>query len=49
MEELKLSVKTKRRASEKKGKSECRFRSIIRYKNTCQVSTAYILLEFPCS
>jgi len=42
-------VKTKRRVSEKKGRSEHKFRLIIRLKNTCQVSTAYILLEVPCS
>ena len=49
MEELNLSVKTKRRASEKTGRSECKFRLIIRLGNTCQVSTSYILLEIPCS
>jgi len=45
MEELELSVKTKRRASDKKGKSEHMFRLIIRLRNTCQISTAYLLLE----
>jgi len=49
MEELGLSVKTKRRASEKKGRSERKFRLIIRLGITCQVSTSYILLEIPCS
>jgi len=49
MEELKLSVKTKRRASEKGGRSECKFRLITRLGNTWQVSTAYILFEVPCS
>ena len=44
MEELNLSAKTKGRASEKTGKSECKFRLIIRLRITCQVSTAYILL-----
>ena len=33
MEELGLSVKTKRRVSEKKGKSECKFRLIITVKD----------------
>jgi len=45
MEELKLSAKTKRRANEKTGRSECKFRLIIRLRITCQVSTAYILLD----
>jgi len=49
MERVELGVKTKKRASEKTGKSECKFRLIIRLRNTCQVSTAYILLELPCS
>jgi len=49
MKELGLSVKTKRRASEKKGKSEHKFGLIIRLGITCQVSTSYILLELPCS
>jgi len=49
MKELKLSVETKERASEKRGKSECKFRLIIRLRITCQVSAAYILLEVPCS
>jgi len=48
MKELKLSVKTKRRASEKTGKSEPKFRLMIRLGITCQVSTTYILLEVPC-
>ena len=48
-EEVWLSAKTKKRASEKRGKSKCKFRLIIRLRNTCQVSTAYILLEVPCS
>jgi len=48
MEELGLSAKTKKRASEKEGRSECKFRLIIRLRITCQVSTAYILLEVPC-
>jgi len=48
-EELGLSVKTKGRESKKKGKSEHKFRLIIRLRNTCQVSKAYILLELPCS
>ena len=38
-----------KRASEKEGRSECNFRLIIRLRNTCQVSPAYILLEVPCS
>jgi len=42
-------VKTKERASEKRGKSEHKFRLIIRLRITCQLSTAYILLEVPCS
>ena len=45
MKELGLSAKTKMRVREKKGKSECKFRLIIRLKITCQVSTAYILLD----
>jgi len=49
MKELNLVQKTKRRAREKTGKSECKFRLIIRLGNTCQVSTSYILLEIPCS
>ena len=49
MKELGLSAKTKGRVSEKKGKSECKFRLIIRLRTTCQVSTAHILLELPCS
>jgi len=49
MEEVKLSVKTKERVSEKRGRSECKFRLIVRLGNTCQVSTAYILLQVPCS
>jgi len=49
MEEVGLSAKTKKRASEKTGKSEHKFRLIIRLGNTCQVSTSYILLEIPCS
>jgi len=49
MKELKLSAKTKRRASEKRERSEYKFRLIIGLRNTCQVSTAYILLEVPCS
>jgi len=49
MKELGLSVKTKRRASEKKGKSEHKFRLIIRLGITCQVTTVCILLEVPCS
>ena len=49
MKELGLSAKTKRRAREKKGRSEHKFRLIIRLGNTCQVTTSYILLEFPCS
>ena len=49
MEEVELSVKTKGRANEKKGKSEHKFRLIIRLEITCQGSTSYILLEVPCS
>ena len=49
MKELGLSVKTKRRAREKKGRSEHKFRLIIRLGNTCQITTSYILLEIPCS
>jgi len=49
MKELELNVKTKRRASEKEERSEHKFRLIIRLRITCQVSTAYILLEVPCS
>ena len=49
MKELGLSAKTKRRVREKKGRSEHKFRLIIRLGNTCQVSTAYILLEVLCS
>ena len=49
MEELELSVKTKGRVSEKRGKSEHKLRLIIRLRVTCQVSIAYILLEVPCS
>ena len=45
MERVELSVKTKKRVSEKTGKSELAFRLIIRLRITCQVSTAYILLE----
>ena len=44
MEELELSAKTKGRVNEKRGKSEHIFRLIIRLTNTCQVSTAYIVL-----
>src|ERR1700727_1496386 len=47
--EVELSAKTKERKSERKGRSEHKFRLIIRLGNTCQVSTAYILLEVPCS
>ena len=47
--EVELSVKTKERTSEKRGRSERKFRLIIRLGNTCQVSTAYILLEVLCS
>jgi len=49
MNELNVSAKTKRRASEKTGKSQCKFRFIIRLENTCQVFTAYIPLEVSCS
>jgi len=49
MEEVELSAKTKRRAREKKGRSEHKFRLIIRLEITCQVTTSYILLEIPCS
>ena len=42
-------MKTKERTSDKEGRSECKFRLIIRLRKTCQVSTAYILLEVPCS
>ena len=49
MKELGLSAKTKRRVREKKGRSERKFRLIIRLGNTCQVTTSYILLEIPCS
>jgi len=49
MKELGLSAKTKRRAREKKGRSERKFILIIRLGNTCQVITSYILLEIPCS
>jgi len=35
--------------NEKTGKSEHKFRLIIRLGNTCQVTTSYILLEIPCS
>jgi len=49
MKELGLSVKTKRRVREKKGRSEHKFRLIIRLGNTCQVTTSYILLEILCS
>jgi len=49
MEELNLSAKTKRRVNEETGRSEHKFRLIIRLGNTCQVSTSYILLEIPCS
>ena len=45
MKELNLVQKTKKRAREKAGRSECKFRLIIRLKVTCQVSTAYILLD----
>jgi len=48
-EEVELSVKTKERVSEKREKSEQKFRLIIRLRNTYQVSTAYLLLESPCS
>jgi len=48
MKELGLSAKTERRAREKKGRSEHKFRLIIRLGITCQVSTSYILLEIPC-
>jgi len=40
--EIRLRVKTKKRASEKREQSECKFRLIVRLRNTCQVSTAYI-------
>ena len=46
MEEVELSA---RRVSEKGGRSECKFRLIIILRITCQVFTAYILLEVPCS
>ena len=49
MKELGLSAKTKKRANEKTGRSEHKFRLIIRLGNTCQVTTSYILLEIPCS
>ena len=48
-ERVGLSAKTKKRANEKTGKSEHKFRLIIRLGNTCQVTTSYILLEIPCS
>jgi len=48
MERVGLSAKTKKRVNEKTGKSEHKFRLIIRLGNTCQVSTSYILLEIPC-
>jgi len=44
-ERVELSVNTKRRVREKAGRSECKFRLIIRLRITCQVSTAYILLD----
>jgi len=46
---LELCVKTKERVSEKRGKSECKFRLIIRLRIACQVSTAFILLVVLCS
>jgi len=48
-EEVETSVKTKEKVSEKREKSEQKFRLIIRLRNTCQVSTAYILLDDLCS
>ena len=42
-------MKTKERASEKRGRFEHMFRLIVRLRDTCQVFTAYILLEVPCS
>ena len=33
----------------KRGRSERKFRLMIRLRITCQVSTAYVLLEVPCS
>ena len=44
-ERVGLSAKTKKRANEKTGKSEHKFRLIIRLGNTCQATTSYIL---PC-
>jgi len=49
MKELELNAKTNGKVSEKEGRSEHKFRLIIRLRITCQVSTAYILLEVPCS
>jgi len=45
MKELNLVQKTKSRTREKAGRSEHKFRLIIRLSITCQVSTAYILLD----
>jgi len=45
MERVELSTKTKKRAGKKAGRSEHKFRLVIRLKITCQVSTAHILLD----
>jgi len=45
MEEQKLSVKIKGRVNEKKGRSEHKFKLIIRLRNTCQVSQLIYYLK----